>query len=788
MAFLKIRPYRLFVRALVHVALSMLFVFNLPAIALADSLEGVDGEAIAPSTAQAVPVVPVKPLDDAEDSGVDERRQEVLGESGDDISTQARDEVTATESVNDVSPIANPPRETPNAVSPVTDSSAGAIAPGEGGRSLPWVWIVLTIALVLSLVAWLRSKASKSFTPGPSFASSPTTSVTEANTNGKGEVDSSSSEAASDGVSLDLTNEAAPISSVLASNGGVAIHDSSAADTSEPCPTVAQEPDIAEAVPVLVSDETEEDESKDDDRGSTATDRPATDRPATETVPIVSADGRVELVGFKPQYYWSKADLIYQQGLEALAHEDAQRAIALFRRVVDLQPVFYQAWLQLGQTQLNAGHVHDALATYGQLITLKSDVAEAWLGKGHCLERLGKREEAQTCYAEAARLKTGAPLSPGMGVSPSLPGTTTEGEGEPSVSPSAVPMSAPVAGAMVQRPPGEGTVVADVARLDVVMLINRQESVGEALHQFSQVMEGAIATIAAGRSVDVRVAWLGAHGAIANSPVTESALDYLSRVSPGATAGTSPLDILTTLAQHFDWRDGSAHSLFYIGSDEDGSDEDGNNSSNNGGSTDGAVVASSIDSVKKTGTVVSTYLTQTSPSLSGHPSPAYASLVTTTGGLAFTPQATHPPFQSIMEQVLERGCRFCTYRRLTVRSQQEAYELDQAQMDRLRTTKNSVELSPGTYLIRIREGAFSDGLHQPQFDPEPWVLLWIDGGRIKNQRTNVEVGATWVVLSGYNDTLKIEVLEKTTLCALVLDTDKDDNSGQLTVSVLNTED
>lgn len=125
----------------------------------------------------------------------------------------------------------------------------------------------------------------------------------------------------------------------------------------------------------------------------------------------------------------------------------------------------------------------------------------------------------------------------------------------------------------------------------------------------------------------------------------------------------------------------------------------------------------------------------------------------------------------------------CVVTDLKVHSQQNCYRLSPEQIQAIQEQGVSVKLEPGTNIVKIREGAFSyvSGT-SPQ--AEPMVLLWIYGGKIINQKTNVEVDATWTSLNGYDDALVMEVIEPATLCAFFLDTHISDNSGELTLSVV----
>jgi hypothetical protein len=63
-------------------------------------------------------------------------------------------------------------------------------------------------------------------------------------------------------------------------------------------------------------------------------------------------------------------------------------------------------------------------------------------------------------------------------------------------------------------------------------------------------------------------------------------------------------------------------------------------------------------------------------------------------------------------------------------------------------------------------------------------MLWIYGGTFINKKTNVSVQATWSTLNGDDDTLTLDVLETTTLCAFFFDSYLEDNEGEVTLSVV----
>jgi hypothetical protein len=125
----------------------------------------------------------------------------------------------------------------------------------------------------------------------------------------------------------------------------------------------------------------------------------------------------------------------------------------------------------------------------------------------------------------------------------------------------------------------------------------------------------------------------------------------------------------------------------------------------------------------------------------------------------------------------------CVVTELKVHSQQHCCLLSTEQMKMIEETAVSTTLEPGTNIIKIRDGAFRYR-SGPGHPGEPIVLLWIYGGKMINQKTDVEVEATWSTLNGYADSLVLQVLEPATLCAFFFDTHPDDNEGEILLSVV----
>jgi hypothetical protein len=126
----------------------------------------------------------------------------------------------------------------------------------------------------------------------------------------------------------------------------------------------------------------------------------------------------------------------------------------------------------------------------------------------------------------------------------------------------------------------------------------------------------------------------------------------------------------------------------------------------------------------------------------------------------------------------------CVVTDLKVDSKSNCYVFSPEQMQRLQSeVAVSTGLEPGINLVKIKSGAFNDQVSSGSRG-EPMVLLWVYGGSVINQKTNVPVSATWASLNGYDDVLTLEVKEPATLCAFFFDSHADDNAGELHLSVV----
>ena len=125
-----------------------------------------------------------------------------------------------------------------------------------------------------------------------------------------------------------------------------------------------------------------------------------------------------------------------------------------------------------------------------------------------------------------------------------------------------------------------------------------------------------------------------------------------------------------------------------------------------------------------------------------------------------------------------------TSQQLTIDSNNNCYLLDEKYLTNLKQwDSNFIELEPGNYKIKIREGNASYWSENQKFELEPWALIWLKAGKFVSKLTGLEVEETWCSLNGLQDEFILEVKEKTTLAGFFFDTYKEDNEGQIILAI-----
>jgi phosphate transport system substrate-binding protein len=145
------------------------------------------------------------------------------------------------------------------------------------------------------------------------------------------------------------------------------------------------------------------------------------------------------------------------------------------------------------------------------------------------------------------------------------------------------------------------------------------------------------------------------------------------------------------------------------------------------------------------------------------------------GALGLTGLARSPEAADI-SQLPNAGKRYIT----VVDSSRNCYQLTADQRDRLHQSSAKMQLNPGKYQIRIKDGSFGYKGDQAR---EPLAMLRLNGGRFMNQQTGVTVNSTWATLNGFEDAMIVHVYEPTTLHAFYIDTYVGDNEGEVVLAI-----
>jgi tetratricopeptide (TPR) repeat protein len=101
---------------------------------------------------------------------------------------------------------------------------------------------------------------------------------------------------------------------------------------------------------------------------------------------------------------WAKPDEHFTLGNTLLELGQLDRAISCYRRAIELQPSYAEAYHNLGEVLSVMGQWEEAIAAYRQAIDLNPNFDAPHYGLGKALASLDRREEAIACYRRAIEL------------------------------------------------------------------------------------------------------------------------------------------------------------------------------------------------------------------------------------------------------------------------------------------------------------------------------------------------------------------------------------------------
>lgn len=99
------------------------------------------------------------------------------------------------------------------------------------------------------------------------------------------------------------------------------------------------------------------------------------------------------------------AERFYMQGLGFLSRDDCEKALPYFKRAVESDPTYAEAWSQTGFCNGMLGRHEEALKASRQAIRLRPDSAESYVNIGSAYAYLGQYKDSADAYRQALRLE-----------------------------------------------------------------------------------------------------------------------------------------------------------------------------------------------------------------------------------------------------------------------------------------------------------------------------------------------------------------------------------------------
>lgn len=111
-----------------------------------------------------------------------------------------------------------------------------------------------------------------------------------------------------------------------------------------------------------------------------------------------------EVVSATKRSQRATAERFYMQGLGFLSRDDCDKALPYFKRAVESDPSYAEAWAQNGFCNGMLGRHEEALRASRQAIRLRPDSAESYVNIGSASAFLGQYKESADAYRQALRL------------------------------------------------------------------------------------------------------------------------------------------------------------------------------------------------------------------------------------------------------------------------------------------------------------------------------------------------------------------------------------------------
>ena len=103
----------------------------------------------------------------------------------------------------------------------------------------------------------------------------------------------------------------------------------------------------------------------------------------------------------------TEAEQLFDDANGHLAVGEFEEAISLYRRCVELDPQFFDAWHALGMALMKDGQIKEAIGCGLQAVTLKPNDLLAWTGLSQMYVKDGNIPEAEAAKQNATILSIG---------------------------------------------------------------------------------------------------------------------------------------------------------------------------------------------------------------------------------------------------------------------------------------------------------------------------------------------------------------------------------------------
>jgi predicted Zn-dependent protease len=106
----------------------------------------------------------------------------------------------------------------------------------------------------------------------------------------------------------------------------------------------------------------------------------------------------------------AEAQALFDEASGDIAIGELDAAVATYRRCVELDPEFFDAWHALGMTLMKSGHLKEAIGAGLMATTLRPNDLLAWTSLSQMYVKAGQIAEAERAKSHARILSLGGKI------------------------------------------------------------------------------------------------------------------------------------------------------------------------------------------------------------------------------------------------------------------------------------------------------------------------------------------------------------------------------------------